>query len=122
MRTSLADNAKKVFRANYRVLDSEKTVFRFSSEYGSGRIACFQQLISTGREPQKSLRVARLCLQRPEKVNALNENMLQGILAAFRKLDSVSDLRGVMISGVQDEVTTKAPFCAGIVSETTPYF
>lgn len=46
-----------------------------------------------------SERVARIELNRPGKANAMNRQMWQDILAAFRRVDEMTEARVAVISG-----------------------
>ncbi len=52
--------------------------------------------------------IAIICLNRPEKLNALSRAMLEDLSDAFKQLEKQSDLRAVILTG-----SGEAAFCAG---------
>jgi methylglutaconyl-CoA hydratase len=52
-------------------------------------------------------RIARITLNRPEKRNALNEELIAGLKDALRRADHDEDMRAVVLSGAGSD------FCAG---------
>lgn len=53
-------------------------------------------------------RVAHVELNRPEKMNALDASMFEGLLAAARRIEADASVRAVVLSGAGDS------FCSGI--------
>src|SRR5882757_6674255 len=51
--------------------------------------------------------IATLCLSRPNKHNAMNDELIAEVTAAARSLDSDSNVRAVVLTGAGDS------FCAG---------